>query len=141
MLKKLILSSLFTTGLFFAVKAQNNISVTINNIEEAKGVVEISLYNQAATFPHSKGRFKTANATVNGNSVTYQFTNIPDGDYAIALFHDVNNNGQMDKNIFGIPKEPYGFSNNIVHKMSAPNFKECMFSLKGSTNLTISLIN
>lgn len=141
MIKKLIVSAFFSIGFFMVVSAQNNISVTVTNINKTKGVVEISLYNQAAAFPRSKGRYKTGNATVNGNSVTYEFKNIPDGDYAIALYHDVNDNGGMDKNIFGIPKEPYGFSNNVVPKMAAPSFKQCMFNLKGSTQLSISLIH
>ena len=114
---------MFIAGLSYAGNAQNTITITVNNIDEAKGNVEISLYNQAEAFPHTKGRYKTGSAKVSGNSVTYQFKNVPKGDYAIALYHDVNANGEMDKNIFGIPKEPYGFSNNIVPKMSAPNFK------------------
>lgn len=141
MYKNLILTVALLIGFFFTGNAQNTISVTVNNIEKNKGVIEISLYNQAEAFPHTKGRFKMGNVTVSGNSVTFQFTNIPNGDYAVALYHDVNDNGKMDKNIFGIPKEPYGFSNNVVPKMSAPNFDECMFSVKGATKLTISLIN
>ena len=140
MFKKIILSTLFAGGLFFATKAQNTISVTVTNIEKAEGNVEISLYNQAEAFPHTKGRFKTSTTTVSGNSVTYSFKNVPNGKYAIALFHDVNANGSMDKNIFGIPKEPYGFSNNIVPKMSAPKFDQCAFSVNGATNISIKLI-
>lgn len=136
-----MLSVIFAGGLFFVSQAQNTISVTVSNINKAEGNVEISLYNNAEAFPHSKGRYKTGNATVKGNSVTYEFKNIPDGEYAIALFHDANNNGMMDKNIFGIPKEPYGFSNNVVPKMSAPKYDQCAFSVNGKTNLSIKLID
>lgn len=141
MYKKILLSVLFAGGLFFAGIAQNTITVTVNNIEKTKGNLEISLYNQAEAFPHTKGRYKTGNVSVTGNSVTYKFSNIPDGEYAVALYHDENANGEMDKNVFGIPKEPYGFSNNIVPKMSAPSFKDCMFNVKGSTSISIKLIN
>lgn len=141
MFKKLILSALFAGGLFFASQAQNTISVTVSNIDKAEGNVEISLYNNAEAFPHSKGRYKTANATVKGNTVTYEFKNVPNGEYAIALFHDANNNGIMDKNIFGIPKEPYGFSNNVVPKMSAPKYDQCAFNVSGKTNISIKLID
>ena len=141
MYKKLMFFTIFIAVFSFAGNAQNSITVTVNNIDQSKGVVKFSLYNQAETFPHSKGIYKTGNVNVSSNSVTYQFKNVPNGEYAIALYHDVNANGEMDKNIFGIPKEPYGFSNNIVPKMSAPNFKQCMFAVKGATNISISLIN
>ena len=140
MIKKLMFFTMFTACLSFLGKAQNTITVTINKIDKAEGNVEISLYNQAEAFPHTKGRYKAGNVTVKGNSVTYQFKNVHNGEYDVALYHDENANGIMDKNIFGIPKESYGFSNNVVPKMSAPSFKECMFSVKGSTNISIALI-
>lgn len=140
MFKKLLFFTMFIACLSFEGKAQNTITVTVNSINKGEGNIELSLYNQAEAFTHTKGRYKAGNVAVKGNTVTYQFKNVPNGDYAVALYHDENSNGEMDKNIFGIPKEPYGFSNNVVPKMSAPNFKECMFSVKGSTNVTISLI-
>ena len=47
--------------------------------------------------------------------------NLEPGDYAVAIYHDENGNGQLDKRLFGIPKEPYGFSNNYRPRLSAPN--------------------
>ena len=60
------------------------------------------------------------------------------GDYAIAVYHDQNGNGKMDKRMFGIPKEPYGFSNNIKPVMSAPKFSECRFTV-GDSGKAISI--
>ena len=60
------------------------------------------------------------------------------GDYAIAVYHDQNGNGKMDKRMFGIPKEPYGFSNNIKPVMSAPKFSECRFTV-GDSGKVISI--
>jgi AraC-like DNA-binding protein len=36
---------------------------------------------------------------------------IPEGEYLIALFQDTNNNGQLDTNFLGFPREPVGLSN------------------------------
>ena len=33
------------------------------------------------------------------------------GEYLIAIFYDTNNNGILDTNLFGFPKEPVGLSN------------------------------
>ncbi|WP_394347742.1 DUF2141 domain-containing protein [Mangrovivirga cuniculi] len=55
---------------------------------------------------------------------------LPPGEYAVATYHDIDKNGKMNKNIIGIPKEPYGFSNNFTLKISAPKFKDCKFEIK-----------
>ena len=39
---------------------------------------------------------------------------IPAGTYAIKLHIDENENGELDTNFLGIPKEQYGTSNNLL---------------------------
>ena len=64
---------------------------------------------------------------------------VPDGEYAIAAFLDINANNKMDKNFIGIPKEQYGFSNNAMGRMSAPSFDQAKFSVEGDTIHDIAL--
>ena len=53
---------------------------------------------------------------------------VPIGEYAITLYHDENGNEKLDKNVFGIPKERYGFSNNEYGPHgSKPKFKKAAF--------------
>jgi len=52
---------------------------------------------------------------------------IPFGRYAIVVYHDVNGNGILDKNMFGVPAEAWGASNNARPHLRAPAFKECVF--------------
>ena len=61
------------------------------------------------------------------------------GEYAIAVFVDLNGNGKMDKNFFGIPKEQYGFSNNVMGRMSAPTFDQAKFTITEPTLQNITL--
>ena len=61
------------------------------------------------------------------------------GEYAISLFIDVNRDNKIDKNFFGIPKEQYGFSNNVMGKMSAPTFDQAKFVVSGPTIQNIKL--
>lgn len=64
---------------------------------------------------------------------------LSDGTYAYSMYVDLNGNGKLDKNIFGAPKEPYGFSNNFKPKFSAPEFLDCSFTIKQNTKHTITL--
>ncbi|MBC6497515.1 MAG: DUF2141 domain-containing protein [Alphaproteobacteria bacterium GM7ARS4] len=66
-----------------------------------------------------------------------RFKELPAGYYAIALYHDKNDNGELDTNIFGIPEESYGFSRNAEPLFSSPSFKEAAFRLRAGQNLRL----
>lgn len=56
--------------------------------------------------------------------------NLPYGDYAVSVYHDENLNGDMDSGFMGIPKEPYGFSNNAKSSFGPPKWRDVKFSIK-----------
>jgi uncharacterized protein (DUF2141 family) len=65
---------------------------------------------------------------------------IKPGNYAIAVIHDENRNGELDTNMFGIPKEGYGFSSGAKVTMSAPSFSDAVFSYDGGhLQMSVSL--
>lgn len=51
------------------------------------------------------------------------------GDYAVAVFHDLNDNGEMDFNWMGVPKEPFAFSRPVASKWRVPKFSEVKIGL------------
>jgi uncharacterized protein (DUF2141 family) len=68
------------------------------------------------------------------------FEDIPPGTYAITVIHDENMDGKLDTNWLGIPKEGYGFSNDVKPLLGAPPFSAASFQHDGGTlDLTISL--
>lgn len=75
----------------------------------------------------------------NAKIVTLTFKNIPNGVYAISLFHDENLNKKLDKNFLGIPQEGYAFSNNVHHALRAAEFSEANFSLNGNQKIAIKM--
>jgi len=117
----------------------DSITVTLTNIKILKGVIRIALYNKKENFPKEGKEYKTAVVPANSYKIRYKFLDIPDGWYAIALYHDINNDGKCNKNLIGIPIEPFGFSNNIKVKFSAPKFNKCSFYVKKDVCLTIIL--
>jgi len=66
--------------------------------------------------------------------------NVPEGTYAIALFHDSNSNGKFDKGALGVPSEGYGFSNNASALLGPPRFTDAAFEVKGEKTVIIKLI-
>lgn len=118
---------LFLIGTFF-VNAQNTIEVEINNFDSNKGVALIGLYNTESSFLVEE--YQGLEADVRDKKVILSFTDIPDGTYAISVFHDEDENGELTTNFIGIPKEAYGSSNNAPSNFGPPKWKDAKFEVR-----------
>jgi uncharacterized protein (DUF2141 family) len=67
-----------------------------------------------------------------------RFDDLPYGEYAISVYHDKNNNGKLDTGLFGIPKEPFGFSNEPKMGFGPPKYEDSAFMLE-APELTIQI--
>lgn len=130
-------------SLFFA-NSQNeshSLTITVHNIKNYEGTLEIGLFNNGERFLEEGQAHKSLSLPVTGDSETFVFNNLPSGKYAVSLYHDQNANGVCDRNFIGIPKEPYAFSNNYRPKFSPPTFEDCEFELAADKTIKIELIN
>jgi uncharacterized protein (DUF2141 family) len=57
---------------------------------------------------------------------------VPYGEYAVAAFLDMNGNGKQDRNFLGIPKEPYGFSNDARGTVGPAKWRDAKFAFSDS---------
>lgn len=119
-----------------AAPQKANLKVEVQNVRVLNGSVYIALFRPGKDFPVGKP-IEGKKLYAGSKSVNTTFSVEP-GDYAISVYHDENGNGKMDKRMFGIPKEPYGFSNNFKPLMSAPKFSDCQFSV-GNSGKVISI--
>ncbi|THH37734.1 DUF2141 domain-containing protein [Neolewinella litorea] len=55
--------------------------------------------------------------------------------YAIAVFHDVNDNGELDTNFLGLPAEPYALSRPLQSWFRKPRFEEMSFVFRPEVGL------
>lgn len=107
------------------------LAVNIRNLEVAKGEVHIALYGNKADFMEAEKRIAGQVVAVRSKEdLQVSLGRFPYGSYAIAIFHDLNGNGELDKNTLGIPTEPYAFSNNPRAKWRAPAYEECRFEFR-----------
>ena len=103
------------------------------------GKLEIGLYDKAEKFLKIDKIYQGSSININEKNFKVIFKNIPNGVYAISLYHDTNENKKLDKNFFGIPQEGYGFSNNIRPKFRSANFEESKFNLNSDKTITIKI--
>ena len=105
-----------------------SLDVVISNVSSAKGNLIIALYNNANTFTKKGYEYKAAITKPTISITSYRFEHIVSGNYAAVSFHDENSNIKLDKR-FGIPIEPFGFSNNAKAKFGPPKFSATMFKV------------
>lgn len=118
----------------FQMEAQNrvtaSVTVVVNGIDSNEGSIQIALFSTRADFPDQKP-YKTYKYSLKASEdVKVTFEDIPYGEYAVAVYHDMNENDKLDKNLVGIPKEPYGFSNNHNPKFSRPDYDEAKVEIR-----------
>lgn len=115
------------------------LSIKITGVPSDKGKLLVGVYNKKEGFRDEKYTYK--NLTVNAvkGTMTVYIPDLPNGNYAIAVFHDANENGKLDKNFLGIPTEKYGFSNDAMGAFGPPNFEDCIVKIDGNKEISIKL--
>ena len=113
--------------------------MVFTNIEVPAGKLYIAVFDSQDAFLHpEKARFQGIFPVDRLGSQKVVIKDVPAGTYALSCFHDVNNNGILDKNWMGIPKEPYCFSNNARPRFRAPTWEEAKFAFR-SQSLSLHL--
>ncbi|CAL1690294.1 hypothetical protein MMB232_00416 [Brevundimonas subvibrioides] len=116
--------------------ADASVSLTFETRADT-GAVMVALYDETT---YGGGQpVRAARIDVAAGERTVTFDGLPDGDYGVKAFHDVNGNGRMDTNPFGMPTEPFAFSNNAVGNMGPAGWDRAHFAVSGATVQTISI--
>ncbi|RKD90827.1 DUF2141 domain-containing protein [Mangrovibacterium diazotrophicum] len=127
--------------LSFTVWASSyELTIEVTNIKKHQGQIRVGVFDGARFFLEKGREFKVDTKNVEGDTVVFVFTNMTSGEYAVCLFHDEDSDGECNLNFLGIPKEPYGFSNNIRPTLSRPSFEECKIHLDQDRKEKIKLL-
>lgn len=115
--------------------ATGTLQVQVTGLRNNLGVVNMSLFKGEKGFPSEDSKaLKKAAAAINNQTCTIVFRDIPQGEYAIAMMHDENDNKKMDFKM-GIPKEGYGASNDAKAMFGPPKYKDTMFHFNTSESI------
>lgn len=106
---------------------EGTLYVEVRNIETAQGTIWVGVYESEETFLiKEKAILKGVEATHTG-TIRIPIDHVPYGECALAVMHDVNGNGEMDRNWLGIPTEPYAFSRKPRSRWRLPRYREVTF--------------
>jgi len=108
-----------------------NLTVYIKNISKITGNINLAVFNSYASFVNNGPVFRGAIVPITANIMVIPFDSIPKGIYSVAVFHDEDKNGVLNKNQMNMPLEGYGFSNNAAANFGPPNYAQTKFIYSG----------
>jgi uncharacterized protein (DUF2141 family) len=137
-----ILSSLLTAGgllpaallgavLFYpqaamAEPAKAQLTLTVTNIKDHTGALMVAVFDQAGY--DADKQVAATMIPVAGDTASATIA-VPAGTYGIKLFHDVDGDGKMGMNPFGMPTEPYAFSNSAPAQFGPAKWDAAKFDV------------
>lgn len=120
--------------------AGTTLTLTIEGVRSDKGKIYASLLKADAVAGVARQAGGARGVAVVGNT-TLTFEGLAPGDYAVQLYHDENDNGTMDANLFGIPSEGYAFSNRARGSFGPPKFEQMKFTVTATPAVTAAVMN
>jgi uncharacterized protein (DUF2141 family) len=102
----------------------------VKNIKTQKGSIRVGLFDNEKDFLKKAVEGKVVPAS--GSEVVVVFENLKPGTYGLSVIHDENENGELDTNFVGIPKEGFAFGNNATGTFGPPGFEKTTVKIDGT---------
>jgi len=139
-MKKIFIGVLFIISSLYLLS--QNLAIEFDNIRNNKGVIYVTLYETEDTWLDEDiedYEFIFSKENVSNNKLTVSIDSIKPGYYGIAVLDDEDEDGEMQNNFIGFPREGFGFSRNVKVRLFKPKFEECVFEIKNDTTINISM--
>lgn len=117
-----------------ARQATGELTLTFPALATHQGQVMVVVYDSPNAWKSGKPVRATMASAVDA-APSAKLTGLAPGTYAAKAFQDVDGDGRMGLNPFGLPTEPYGFSNGAQPNMGPPSFEAAAFEVKADANV------
>ena len=117
----------------------NDLFVIVSGLRSQEGNVHIALYNDPDRFPKSDGMILRAEVPILEGAARHKFTGLTHKLYAVAVYHDENDNDEFDQGFLGVPLEDYAFSNNASVFLGPPSFARAAFAVPETQEMQIRI--
>jgi uncharacterized protein (DUF2141 family) len=136
---KSILTALAMSAAAFssAAIAQDNgasLAMTFTGIETQEGAVMGAVFNSEDAYNGKGAPVRMIMVKADKAEVATQLAGLTPGKYAIKLMHDIDGDMKLSFNPFGMPTEPFAFSNNAVGNMGEAKWADAAFEVKAGAN-------
>jgi len=139
-LLNLLMIVLCLASTFLGADETATLTVTVTGVAPNQGHVVVTLFDDKENYLKEAqvvGREKV----LDSDSVDVVFPDLAVGTYAASVYHDLDDDGEMDTGMFRIPSEPVGFSNNAKGRFGPAKWKKTRFELTEDSNITVQVVN
>ena len=110
------------------------LTINVTNLKSKTAIIVIGLYATSNKFLDENDQLQEYRIKPKNGKFSAKITNQKYGEFGMAIYQDVDGDGKITKNLIGIPKEPYAFSNNYKPTIKAPSFNDCKFTYSAKSN-------
>jgi uncharacterized protein (DUF2141 family) len=123
-----------------APQAPASLELAFTGIETPQGMIMVAIFASEDTYNGKGAPAKVTGVPATAASVKTMVDGLPAGKYAAKIFHDIDGDGQMGVNPFGMTTEPFAFSNDAKGEMGPASWAAAAFDVKAGANThTISI--
>ena len=137
---RLLLGLIIVWGFITTHVQAYDLVINISNIKDLKGELLVSVCQDKQLYRQRRCTYQQA-IVVNAYAMQAYFSDLDKAEYAVLVLQDMNNNHFLDKSFVGMPKEPFGFSNNPSVRFGPPAYKKTAFTLQSDQQIDIKLYN
>lgn len=137
-----ILTALVLSLALTGARADDTVTlvITATGLTPQQGQIFVSLFDGEEQYL-KKTLMRLNEPVGDSGTLDVRFEGLEPGDYAVSVFYDEDNDGELDTGLFRIPKERVGFSNNARGKFGPAKWKKTRFQVAQDTHITIRLVN
>jgi len=139
----LLLLIFFSTTLVYSQEADSlmgigKLTVIIKGFESDEGNCRFALDNSKEVYEREDSIWIGKVLPIQNEEVVVTIDSLQYGEYAVRVYQDKNKNAELDTDIFGIPTENYGFSNDASGWFGQPSWDKAKFIFNKSA-MTIQI--
>ena len=134
-----LLAAAGLAGLVTAQTPAADFTIEVRGVRSGDGRVFVAVHG-----PESKDTFPSGDGVVAGRrqpaqvgAVRFVVGDLSPGRYAVAAFHDANDNGELDTNLLGIPSEGYGFGNDASAAFGPRSFESAAVTVGDTSAVAV----
>ena len=116
-----------------------DLTVEVRGIRSGDGRLYVAVHAPETkdTFPAATGAVAGLQQDAQLGALRFVVGDLPPGRYAVNAFHDENDNGELDTNLFGIPSEGYGFANDPSTTFGPPDFEAAAVNVGDTSGVAV----
>lgn len=110
--------------------ATGEVVVRMRGFRSDRGRAYVALWRKPEGFPgHPPPEAPSRVVPIGKSTAEARFEALAPGSFAVTVFHDENDDSELEENFLGIPREGVGFSRNVKPRFRAPRYREAELQL------------